>query len=156
VRYVVGRLRKAGLTPKVRKFTYPYWRERSEPVLARTAPSKKSYAREKDFLTFAYSGSGDVNAPVAAVDVPAKGEGTSGCQKDDFKGFKKGSIALLQRGGCTFAAKAARAKAAGASAVVVSNKPGEKGPINGTVSKPAGLPVVGVTRELGAELVKAA
>ncbi|CND56920.1 aminopeptidase Y [Mycobacterium tuberculosis] len=156
VRYVVGRLRKAGLTPKVRKFTYPYWRERSEPVLARTAPSKKSYAREKDFLTFAYSGSGDVNAPVAAVDVPAKGEGTSGCQKDDFKGFKKGSIALLQRGGCTFAAKAARAKAAGASAVVVSNKPGEKGPINGTVSKPVPLPVVGVSRGLGAALVKAA
>ncbi|WP_338071054.1 M20/M25/M40 family metallo-hydrolase [Actinomadura bangladeshensis] len=156
VRYVVGRLRKAGLTPKVRKFTYPYWREKSEPVFARTAPSKKTFTREKDFLTFAYSGSGDVTAPVAAVDVPAKGEGTSGCEKDDFKGFKKGSIALVQRGACGFATKAARAKAAGASAVVVFNKPGEKGPINGTVSKPAGLPVVGVTRELGAELVKAA
>jgi Zn-dependent M28 family amino/carboxypeptidase len=90
------------------------------------------------------------------VDVPAKGEGTSGCEKDDFKGFKKGSIALVQRGACGFASMAARAKAAGASAVVVFNKPGEKGPINGTVSKPAGLPVVGVTRELGAELVKAA
>ncbi|GAA1777997.1 M20/M25/M40 family metallo-hydrolase [Actinomadura chokoriensis] len=156
VRYVVGRLRKAGLTPKVRKFTYPYWREKSEPVFARTAPSKKTFKREKDFLTFAYSGSGDVTAPAVAVDVPAKGEGTSGCEKDDFKGFKKGSIALVQRGTCGFATKAARAKAAGASAVVVFNKPGEKGPINGTVSKPAGLPVVGVTRELGAELVKAA
>ncbi|TDC15285.1 M20/M25/M40 family metallo-hydrolase [Actinomadura bangladeshensis] len=156
VRYVVGRLRKAGLTPKVRTFTYPYWREKSEPVFARTAPSKKTFTREKDFLTFAYSGSGDVTAPVVAVDVPAKGEGTSGCEKDDFKGFKKGSIALVQRGGCGFAAKAARAKAAGASAAVVFNKPGEKGPINGTVSKPAALPVVGVTRELGAELVKAA
>ncbi|NED58585.1 hypothetical protein G3I24_47820, partial [Micromonospora aurantiaca] len=102
VRYVVGRLRKAGLTPKVRKFTYPYWREKSEPVFARTAPSKKTFTREKDFLTFAYSGSGDVTAPVAAVDVPAKGEGTSGCEKDDFKGFKKGSIALVQRGACGF------------------------------------------------------
>ncbi|MEU5995956.1 M20/M25/M40 family metallo-hydrolase [Spirillospora sp. NPDC047418] len=156
VRYVVGRLRKAGLTPKVRKFTYPYWREKTEPVFARTAPSKKPYTREKDFLTFAYSGSGDVNAPVVAVDVPAKGEGTSGCEKDDFKRFKKGSIALVQRGTCTFAAKAARAKAAGASAVVVFNKAGEKGPINGTVSKPSTLPVVGVTHELGAALVKAA
>ncbi|NKZ07103.1 M28 family peptidase [Actinomadura latina] len=156
VKYVVGRLRKAGLTPKVRKFTYPYWREKSDAVFARTAPSRKSYKREKDFLTFAYSGSGDVNAPVIAVDVPSKGEGTSGCQKGDFKGFKKGSIALMQRGGCMFATKAARAKAAGAPAVVVFNKPGEKGPINGTVSKPSAIPVVGIAHDLGVALAKAA
>ncbi|WP_309237640.1 M28 family peptidase [Actinomadura sp. BRA 177] len=154
VKYVVGRLRKAGLTPKVRKFTYPYWREKSDAVLARTAPSKKTYKREKDFLTFAYSGSGDVTAPVVAVDVPAKGDGTSGCEKDDFKGFKKGSIALVQRGTCTFRTKVSRAKAAGASAVAVFNTPGEKGPINGTVGKPSTIPVVGLTHELGAALVK--
>jgi Zn-dependent M28 family amino/carboxypeptidase len=156
VRYVVGRLRKAGLTPKVHKFSYPYWRERSDAVFARTAPSKKSYKREKDFLTMADSGSGDVTGPAAAVDVPAKGDGTSGCEKGDFKGFKKGSIALLQRGGCTFRTKAARAKAAGASAVAVFNKPGEKGPIIGTVSKPSAIPVVGLTHELGAALAKEA
>jgi Zn-dependent M28 family amino/carboxypeptidase len=156
VKYVVGRLRKAGLTPKVQKFTFPYWRERGHAALARTAPSKASYKREKDFLTLAYSGSGDVTAPAAAVDVPSKGDGTSGCEKNDFKGFAKGSIALIQRGGCTFATKAAKARAAGASAVVIFNKPGEKGPVNGTVSKPSAIPVVGPTHELGAELVKAA
>ena len=157
VKYVVGRLREAGLTTRVQNFSYPYWREKSDPVLARTAPSKKKYRPGEDFATFAYSGSGDVTAPVRAVDVPAKGEdGTSGCEKRDFKGFKKGSIALVQRGTCTFQTKAARARAAGASAVVIYNKPGEKGPIDGTVSEPVEIPVVGTTRELGVELVKAA
>ncbi|MGP4022134.1 M20/M25/M40 family metallo-hydrolase [Actinomadura sp. 3N407] len=157
VKYVVGRLRKAGFRPKVQKFTYPFWREKSGAVLARTAPSKKSYKRGDDFVTLAYSGSGDVTAPVVAVDVPAKGkDGTSGCEKRDFKGFKKGAIALVQRGTCTFESKAARAAAAGASAVVIYNRPGEKGPVNGTVGKPSKIPVVGPAHELGAALVKAA
>ncbi|MEU8345708.1 M28 family peptidase [Spirillospora sp. NPDC048832] len=156
VKYVVGRLRKAGLTAKVQKFSYPYWEERSRSAFARTAPSRKSYEREKDFLTFVYSGAGDVTAAAAAVDYPAKGEGTSGCEKSDFRGFAKGTIAIVQRGTCTFAVKAARARAAGASALVVANKPGEKGPVNGTVSKPVAIPVIGVTHELGASLAKAA
>lgn len=156
VKYVVGRLRKAGFTPKVQKFTYPYWREKSDAVLARTEPSKASYKPGKDFVTLAYSGSGDVTAAVTAVDIPSKGEGTSGCQKKDFKSFKKGSIALIQRGTCTFATKAAKARAAGASAVVIYNKPGEKGPVNGTVSKPSKIPIVGPTHKLGAALAKAA
>jgi Zn-dependent M28 family amino/carboxypeptidase len=156
VKYVVGRLRQAGFTPKVQRFTYPYWRERGRSVLARTAPSKASYEWSKDFRTLAYSGSGDVTAPAEAVDVPAKGHGTSGCQKGDFEGFATGSIALLQRGTCTFETKAANAKAAGASAVVIYNRPGEKGPVNGTVSEPSGIPVVGATHRLGASLVKAA
>ncbi|WP_433474150.1 M28 family peptidase [Spirillospora sp. CA-142024] len=156
VKYVVGQVKKAGLTPKVQKFTYPYWRERSHAVLARTAPSKASYKRGEDFLTLEYSGSGDVTAPVVAVDVPAKGEGTSGCETSDFKGFAKGSIALMQRGKCSFATKAAKAKAAGARAAVIFNKPGEKGPLNGTVTRPSAIPVVGPTHAVGAELVKAA
>ena len=157
VRYVAGRLKKAGFTPKIQKFSYPYWREKSDAVLARTAPSKKAYKRGDDFVTLAYSGSGDVTAPAVAVDAPAKGkEGTSGCQKKDFKGFKKGSIALVQRGSCTFETKAARARAAGAAAVVIYNKPGEKGPVNGTVTKPSKIPVVGPTHETGAALAKEA
>ena len=157
VKYVARRLRKAGLTPKIQKFRYPYWREKSRAVLARTAPSKRSYRRGRDFATLMFSGSGDVTARVIAVDLPARGEeGTSGCEKRDFKGFKKGSIALLQRGSCTFRTKVARARSAGAAAVVIYNRPGEKGPVNGTVEKAAGIPVVGPTYELGTELAKAA
>ncbi|GAA4231244.1 aminopeptidase PaaP [Actinomadura meridiana] len=156
VRYVAGRLRKAGLTPKIQKFGYLSWREKSDAVLARTEPSKASYKQGDDFLTLEYSGSGDVTARVVAVDVPVKGEGTSGCEKDDFKGFKKGSVALVQRGSCTFAVKAAKARAAGAAAVVIFNRPGEKGPVRGTLNKPSKVPVVGPSREVGVALAKAA
>ncbi|WP_033331654.1 MULTISPECIES: M28 family peptidase [Actinomadura] len=156
VKYVVGQLRRAGFTPKVQRFKYPYWRERGRPVLARTAPSAASYAWEKDFLTLAYSGSGDVTARAEPVDAPAKGDGTSGCQKADFKRFAEDAIALLQRGTCTFEVKAANAKAAGASAVVIYNRPGAEGPVNGTVSEPSGIPVVGTTHSLGKAMVKAA
>ncbi|MDL4814394.1 M28 family peptidase [Actinomadura opuntiae] len=156
VRYVEGRLRKAGYTPKVQRFTFPYWRERSAPSLARTAPSRASYKVGTDFLTFAYSGAGDVTAPVAAVDLPASGEGTSGCESGDFAGFRKGSIALMQRGTCAFSTKVARARAAGAAAAVIFNKPGEKGPVNGTAEKVAPIPVVGPSAKVGAELAKAA
>ncbi|GAA2161307.1 M20/M25/M40 family metallo-hydrolase [Actinomadura napierensis] len=156
VRYVAGRLKKAGFTPKVQRFTFPYWRERSEPTLARTAPSKASYKVGTDFVTFAYSGAGDVTAPVAAVDLPASGVGTSGCESDDFAGFRKGSIALMQRGTCAFSTKVAKARAAGAAAAVIFNGPGEKGPVNGTVEKVAPIPVVGPSFKVGSELAKAA
>jgi Zn-dependent M28 family amino/carboxypeptidase len=156
VRYVTGRLRKAGLVPLVQRFTFPYWRERSHAVFARMAPSKTSYRREDDFVTLVFSGSGDVTAPVTAVDIPARGEGTSGCQAGDFTGFTRGSIALIQRGTCSFAVKATKARAAGASAVVIFNKPGEKGPVHGTLSKPYAFPVVGPSHKVGAALVKAA
>ncbi|MEU9021660.1 M20/M25/M40 family metallo-hydrolase [Actinomadura sp. NPDC048394] len=156
VRYVVGRLKKAGFKPRVQRFTFPYWRERSDPELARVAPSKASYKVGTDFLTFAYSGAGTVTAPVQAVDLPASGEGTSGCESGDFAGFRKGSIALMQRGTCAFATKVARARAAGAAAAVIYNKPGEKGPVNGTVEKVAPIPVVGPSYRVGSELAKAA
>ena len=41
---------------------------------------------------------------------------------DDFAGFPAGSIALVQRGGCTFAVKAHNAEAAGAEAVIIFNQ----------------------------------
>ena len=46
----------------------------------------------------------------------------SGCEAADFAGFPAGAIALVQRGTCTFGAKAQNAEAAGASAVVVFNE----------------------------------
>ncbi|WP_242903772.1 M28 family peptidase [Actinomadura terrae] len=155
VKYVAGRLRAAGLKPVVQKFTFPYWGERSGAALAQAAPHKASYRRGHDFLTMRYSGSGDVTGAVTAVDVPSSGEGTSGCETADYKDFARGAVALVQRGGCTFEAKAERARAAGAAALLVFNTTAEKGPINGTVERAQALPVLGVTHKLGAGLVKA-
>ena len=114
------------------------------------------YKVAADFLTLAYSGAGQVTAPVAAVDLPSSGEGTSGCESGDFAGFHKGSIALMQRGTCAFATKVAKARAAGAAAAIIFNKPGEKGPVNGTVERLAPIPVVGPSYQVGSELAKAA
>ncbi|XVQ12426.1 M28 family peptidase [Spirillospora sp. CA-255316] len=157
VKYVVGRLRKAGFAPRVQTFEYGYWEQRSPAVFAQTAPGQATYRPGEQVQAMQYSGSGDVTASAAAVDVPASGQaGTAGCEAADFQGFAAGSVALVQRGGCDFAAKAANAHAAGAAAVVVFNLPAEQGQVNGTLGRAFTLPVVETPHALGAELTKAA
>jgi hypothetical protein len=55
---------------------------------------------------FRYSGAGEVEADVVSVDLmlpPGEANSsTSGCEPGDFRGFPRGAIALIQRGGCTF------------------------------------------------------
>ncbi len=48
-------------------------------------------------------------------------DSTSGCEPEDFAGFKPGNIALIQRGSCAFRKKVEHAKAAGAVAVIIFN-----------------------------------
>ena len=105
-----------------------------------------------------YSGSGNVTSPIQAVDLlmPPTGGSTSGCEAADFAGFPSGNIALIQRGTCTFAVKAANAQAAGAIGcdhLQRGIKPDRTGMINGTLGGPGvGIPVVGTTYTLGEEL----
>jgi Zn-dependent M28 family amino/carboxypeptidase len=119
---------------------------------------------------------GDVTADVFPADinlVPPRAN-TSGCDgafaeaavgaplvadpsgPDDFAGFPAGAIALLQRGGCSFALKAYNAQAAGAGAVIIFNQGdtvARSGPLtNVTAAAPAGsaggpltVPVVGAS-----------
>lgn len=75
---------------------------------------------------------------------------TSGCEAADFAGFPVGNIALIQRGTCTFSAKALNAQAAGASAVIIFNQgntPGREALIIGTLGGPniVSIPVVGAS-----------
>ena len=67
-----------------------------------------------------------MTASVWAVDLrlprPASvGRSTSGCQRADFSGMPAGSIALIQRGNCTFVEKQENAEQAGAAAVIIFN-----------------------------------
>lgn len=109
-------------------------------------------------LTF--SGAGDVTAIGRFVDVqippaPAPNTSTSGCEAADFAGFPAGAIAIIQRGTCTFAVKAANAQAAGAAAVVIFNEgqPGRTDVVSGTLGGPGvTIPVVGTTFAAGQEL----
>jgi len=67
-----------------------------------------------------------VTAGVWAVDLQlpqpdAVGASTSGCERRDFNRMPAGSIALVQRGTCTFVEKQENAEQAGAAAVIVFN-----------------------------------
>ena len=86
---------------------------------------------------------------------------TSGCEASDFAGLNfsgPGDIALIQRGTCTFAAKALNAQAAGAEAVVIFNQgndPTREGLIVGTLAPDSTpLPVVGASFANGAALAQ--
>ncbi len=105
-----------------------------------------------------YSGSGNVTAPVEAVDLllPSTGGSTSGCEASDFSGFTSGNIALVQRGTCNFSDKALNAENAGAVGVVIFNEgntPGRTPLFGGTLGGPlVSIPVVSISFTLGESL----
>ena len=109
---------------------------------------------------FTFSPAGDVTATARFVDVqippsPTPNTSTSGCESADFAGFPASSIAILQRGTCTFAVKAANAQAAGAQAVVIFNEgqPGRTDVLVGTLGGPGvTIPVVGTSFAVAQQL----
>ena len=92
-----------------------------------------------------------MTAPVTALAGLTSDE-TPGCEASDFAGFTAGNIALISRGGCTFAAKATTAAAAGAAGVIIYNN--APGPLNPTLSDTftLNLPVVSTTQAVGQAL----
>lgn len=158
--YVVKRLRGAGYKPTVERFTFPFFSEESEAELSRVAPGAEDYASPADFATMTYSGSGEVSAPVTVVDtqLTRTATSTSGCEPADFVGFPAGDIALLQRGTCDFATKAANAEKAGASAALIFNRgiAPDDTTLNGTLGNPGiDIPVLGLSYDAGVELAQA-
>jgi len=176
VDYVVERMTAAGYNVTLHSFPFvfvpPSTLEQLTPVAA-TYPTG----------AFTGSGSGDVTAAVVAVDinlVPPRAN-TSGCDgafteaavgaplvadpggPDDFAGFPAGAIALVQRGGCSFALKAYNAEAAGAAGVIIFNQGDtalREGLIVATAVAPApapfvlGIPVVGASFDNGVSLAQ--
>ncbi|MGW6573807.1 M28 family metallopeptidase [Streptomyces sp. NPDC054945] len=99
----------------------------------------------------ASSPEGGVTAPVAVAPVDA--DGTNGCEPGDFaSGTFTGKIALIKRGGCTFAVKQQNAAAAGAVGAVIFNN--TAGALNGTLGDPTlgKIPTGGITQEDGEKL----
>jgi aminopeptidase Y len=147
VDYVVERLQAAGWRTTVQDFQFQTFLEFSPAVVQRISPPP---AGPVAATAMDYSGSGDVTA---AVSRPADaGSGNEGCEAADFAGFAAGHIALIQRGGCTFAIKATNAYNAGASAVIIWNN--AAGALNGTLGADFTLDigVVQTTQAIGAEL----
>jgi Zn-dependent M28 family amino/carboxypeptidase len=157
--YVADRMTAAGYDVSTQEFTFTFVGDQTPPVMEQVSPNPTTYVDGVDFATMQYSGSGDVTAPVSAVDLvvpsPAPNASTSGCEAADFAGFTTGNIALMQRGTCTFRAKVENAVAAGAAAAVIFNEgnAGRTGIIIGTLSPPpVALPAVGTTFAVGDDL----
>ncbi|WP_309055607.1 M28 family peptidase, partial [Streptomyces sp.] len=159
VDYVVGRLRAAGYAPQIQAFDFPYFAEAVPTTVmvpgARGTPRTLS---PEEAAVMVFSGSGTVTAPVQAVDTTGERiAGTSGCEAEDFAAFIAGSVALLQRGTCSFGQKAANAQAAGASAVLIFNTglPGEEAVVPGTLGEPGlvSIPAVGLSYAAGTALL---
>ena len=172
VEYVAGKLEDAGYHVTLDEFQFEF----VFPALLR----QLTPAPAEDYETGAFtnSGSGDVTGNVIPIDinlVPPRAT-TSGCDgafteaavgapivpdpggPNDFAGFAPGSIALIQRGGCSFALKATNAQAAGAGALIIfnqGNSPDREPLIVGTVvpATPT-IPVVGASFADGALLAR--
>jgi Zn-dependent M28 family amino/carboxypeptidase len=155
--YVARTMRNAGYTVHRQKFTFPFFRSTTPPTLTQLTPDEK----ELETDIFEYSGSGDVTGVVVPTNdlvIPATPEpsSTSGCEAGDFEAAPSGpSIALIQRGACDFAVKAANAKAAGYDAVIIFNEgnPGRTDLSVGTLGSPTDIPVVGLSYDDAVALV---
>nr|WP_246742593.1 M20/M25/M40 family metallo-hydrolase [Microvirga splendida] len=161
--YVADQLRAAGYNVRFEEFTFPFFEERSPPVLVAAPAEPDSFTPAREALrTLMSSGSGDVTAPVQAVDLGLDAEplptSTSGCEREDFSGFTRGNIALVRRGTCPFQTKAELAQAAGAAGLVIMNQGtgDQTGIFGGRLTTQAAIPVLGVTTELGRKLAEVA
>ncbi len=145
VDYAVEVFEDAGLDVTVQPFSFQTFITLSPSVLEQVTPPPAGPVTN---TIMSYSGSGDVTAAVTAL-APPPVDPTPGCEAADFSGFPAGDIALIPRGGCTFAIKATNAAAAGASGVVIYNN--TTGSINGTVGDTfaLNLPVTSVTQQAG-------
>ncbi|WP_436530346.1 M28 family metallopeptidase [Actinoplanes sp. HUAS TT8] len=159
--YVSGVLKNAGYRVTEQKFTFPFYRELAPAQLTRVSPAGPAY----ETVTYDYSAAGDVTGQVVPAlnnvlpPTPAPSS-TAGCAAGDFTPASASApqIALIQRGGCDFAVKAANAAAAGYDAAIIFNEGqvGRTEVFQGTLGGPSAIPVVGISFADGSALDDAA
>ena len=143
VAYVRAQLRRAGYDVRLRTFPFVEFLEHLEK-----GRQLQPVERVLPLEALDYSPS-TPRAGLRARLVPSG----DGCTAGDF-GAVRGSIALVERGTCFFAVKAANAEQAGAAGVLVFNN--AAGPLDGTLGDPhaSSIPVAGIARSLGLELAE--
>src|SRR5918995_2059363 len=178
VEYVIETMEAAGWTVETHQFDFTV----AQPIQQHTPTPATTHA------TGGVTGStlGTVTAPVIPIDInltPPRAN-TSGCDgayteaavgapltahptgPNDFAGFPTTTaIALIQRGGCSFALKVANAQAAGADAVILFNQCNTPDrcvtltnitaePPTGSASPAIAIPVVGTSFTAGESLAR--
>ncbi|MFD2621748.1 M28 family metallopeptidase [Streptomyces chumphonensis] len=148
-KYAGTLLRAAGYKVTYQDFEFTY-RETVAEKLTVLSPEQRDVPIK--LMTYTESTpEGGIEGSVAQVPVDA--DGTTGCTADDFAaGDFSGKIALIQRGGCTFAAKQTAAAEAGAIGAVIYNN--TEGELNGTLGDPnvGVIPTGGITKADGEAL----
>ncbi|MFG3495922.1 M28 family metallopeptidase [Streptomyces sp. NPDC047928] len=147
--YVYQQLKKAGYDVSYQNFDFIYT-ETLAQRLAVVSPAP----RDITISAMTYTKSSPVGGTKAAlVAAPLDEDGSHGCEPTDFATDTfSGKIALIKRGGCTFAAKQANAAAAGAIGAIVYNN--VEGSLAGTLGSPeAGkIPTGGIGKAEGERL----
>ncbi len=141
VDHVRAGLKQAGYAPRVVDFPFVEFRELVERGRQLTAPARTLQIEALEYSPSTPRG-GIRHRVVAAGD---------GCELGDFDDVL-GSIAIVVRGKCFFAAKAQNAAKAGAVALIVFNT--EPGRFDGTLGDPQAstIPVAGIDGRTGREL----
>ncbi|MFF4246154.1 M28 family metallopeptidase [Streptomyces sp. NPDC001822] len=146
--YVYRLLQKAGYRVGYQAFDFVYTETLAEK-LSVVSPTP----RDIGIKAMSYTRStpeGGITAALAAVPV----DDTTGCEAADYAGGTfTGRIALIKRGGCSFAQKQDAASVAGAAGAVVYNN--TEGVLSGTLGDVAAgkIPTGGLTRAEGEKLV---
>lgn len=146
--YVEAVLKRAGYRTKRQHFEFVY-EEVKATSLTQNSP-KKATIEQNPMSYSPGTGPGGVTAGLVAPTV------ATGCAASDYSGASaSGRIALIQRGGCSFGAKAETAKKAGAVAAIIYNN--TDGSINGTLGAPSDtyVPATGLSKVDGDKLAAA-
>lgn len=145
--YVHRQLQRAGYQVSYQTFRFPYTETLAEK-LAVVSPT----ARDVTITAMTYTPSSPVGGLTAGlVNVPV--DATPGCEASDYASANfTGKIALIKRGGCTFADKQAVAAEAGAAGAVIYNN--TEGLLSGTLGDAAAgrIPTGGISQEDGEQL----
>jgi Zn-dependent M28 family amino/carboxypeptidase len=148
--YIATKLESAGFIVTRQEFPFTFTHTLAEELTVG--------GTDVPILIMTYSKStpvGGITAPLAVV--PLGSDATPGCEAADYAGLgATGKIALISRGGCTFAQKQQIAADAGAvGAIIYNNVPGS---LNGTLSDPANarIPTGGITQADGQALASQA
>ena len=153
-KYAGGLLKAAGYKVTYQKFEFTFRKTLAEKLKV-TAPDP----HDVPITLMTYTKStpeGGIEAPVA--EVPVDSDDSTGCQASDYEkpeaGAFKDKIALIRRGGCSFAEKQAAAADAGAVGAVIYNN--EDGKLDGTLGTPeaARIPTGGLSKADGEDLSK--
>lgn len=159
VDYVAKLMRQAGYKVTIQSYVWRHFDIVRNPVFE----AGQNLRLSRDWFVARLSGSGSVTALVEPL---GSGEAASGCSPADFAGFKRGHVALLERGSCDYDTQVANAETAGAAAVVIYNNApttadiGRGGRHDGEafeahLAEPANIPVIGVASyAMGAELLR--